>query len=221
MSEMDVNALATRLRDLLSNRQPVMDEEDDGRGPPRSVPYHRFRQELDARKAMDAHLAEMTEQLEALQQGYQSQLEAMREQMATEVKSLQQAHNEDIQLIEAGFDDQLGRQTLRSVWNGMPKGERGDSISGWWAGQLEAHKAHVADPEAVAAPAVMRLRPLTPYLPTIEPPKAEEPPAPQQDVWGRPPAPPAARQTQSLESVPVDQGMDAFYSGLRQLSGQG
>ncbi len=25
MSEMDVNALATRLRDLLSNRQPVMD----------------------------------------------------------------------------------------------------------------------------------------------------------------------------------------------------
>ena len=214
----DVDGLATRLLELLSKRQPVTEPDEDGRGPPRSVPYHRFKQELDARKAQDAEMAEMMEQIQQLQTGYQSQVAQMREDAATQVKALGLRHAEDIALMDGGLTDKLGRQTLRNVWETLPQSSRGKSASEWWSGQLEAHRAHMADPEAVAAPPVMGLKPLTPYLPAVEPPpQPETPPSNGADVWGRPPAPPSARRSNSIESVPTDQGMEAFYAGLRNL----
>ena len=214
----DVDGLATRLLELLGKRQPVVEPDDDGRGPPRSVPYHRFKQELDARKAQDAQMAEMAEQIQQLQAGYQSQLTQLQEDAAGQVKALGLRHAEDIALMDGGLTDKLGRQTLRNVWETLPQSSRGKSASEWWSGQLEAHRAHIADPEAVAARDVMGLRPLTPYLPAVEPPPQPETPATNgADVWGRPPAPPTARQAHSIESVPTDQGMEAFYAGLRNL----
>jgi hypothetical protein len=214
----DVDGLATRLLELLGKRQPVVEPDDDGRGPPRSVPYHRFRQELEARKAQDAQMAEMMEQIQQLQTGYQSRVTQMQEDAATQVKALGLRHAEDIALMDGGLTDKLGRQTLRNVWETLPQSSRGKSASEWWSGQLDAHRAHMADPEAVAAPDVMGLRPLTPYLPAVEPPPQAETPATNgADAWGRPPAPPTARQSHSIESVPTDQGMEAFYAGLRSL----
>ena len=216
----DMDGLAARLMEMLGQRQAVAEPDDDGRGPPRSVPYHRFRQELDARKAQNARMAEMEAQVQQLQAGYQSQIAQMQEDAASQVKALGLRHSEDIALMDHGLTDKLGRQTLRNVWDTLPQSSRGKSAADWWAGQLDAHRAHMADPEAVAAPDVMGLRPLTPYLPAMEAPAPPETPAPSSaDAWGRPPAPPSARQSHSIESVPVDQGMDAFIAGLRTLGG--
>lgn len=89
----------------------------------------------------------------------------VQEAAAKEVERITRTHAEDMTLHEAGLTDPLGRRTLRQAWEGVAKAERGDSPVAWWAQQVEAHKAHVADP-AKPAPAVPR--PLTVYLPQVE-----------------------------------------------------
>ena len=195
------------------------DDGDEGRGPPRSVPYHRFREERDARKALASELGDLGAQVEALRGGYDASLAKLREDTAGEVTGIQARHNEDIGLIGAGFRDPLDRQTLRTAFEAQPKSTRGKNAGEWWDAQTVAHAAHIADPETIAAPSIPR--PLTPYLPAPEaaPVAAAEPASNGWGSVGGPPPGPGRREPQSVDSVPVDQGMGAFFAGLRGLSG--
>jgi len=184
------------------------------------VPVDRLRREIDARKALETSLAEMRSQVEQLQQGYTQAAGVLREQAAGQVKELGLRHQEDLAMVDLGLTDGLGRQTLRAAWDGAPKDVRGKSPAEWWQGQVAAHRAHQADPEKAAAPVVPK--PLQPYLPA-----PEQQPAQQRAVWQQPAvqqraappgAPGPAKVGGGLDTVPIDQGMESFFQGLRSIS---
>jgi hypothetical protein len=218
MSEasLDVESLASKLAAALGRKRPaVSEEDDDGRGPPRTVPYHRFKAELEARKALQAEVVSIKGMVEDLQKGHATQLEEVKAAAAEGVTKIQARHAEDMGLMEAGFRSSTDRQALRMVWDGLPKSERGKSPGEWWGTVVEAHKAHQADPEKAAAPKVAT--PLTPYLPAPEA-KTKPPPGGGNrggNGWGGPPAGPSQRTGgDGIESAPVDQGLDAFLAAL-------
>ena len=213
----DMSELVNRLSAALGRQRPVVDadSDDDGRGPPRSVPYHRFRTELEARKSLAAELESIKGMVEELKAGHAAALESVRTSAAESVTALQAQHAEDLGLMEAGFKSSTDRKTLRMVWEDLPKAERGKTPGDWWRSVTEAHAAHIADPEAAPAPKVAT--PLTPYLPQAEAPKPQPRRAaqPAAESWMGPPAGPSQRTVSDpIGSAPVDQGLDAFLAAL-------
>lgn len=200
-----------------NGRAPDLDDDDlDGRGPPSKVPYHRFREERQARQRLEAALQEVQGQVEQLEAGYKAQLTELQEQAADQVKRIGQRHQEDITLIDAGLTDAVGRKTLRSVWEDLPKDARGKSAAEWWTGVLAQHKAHGEDSKANAAPDVPR--PLSPYLPQAGGESKRD--TATGTGWpgsGGPPGGPEKREPMSVDSVPIDQGFDTFIQGLQRL----
>jgi len=219
--KIDVESLAKKLMEMLGKHKPAgdLDDDGDGRGPPRSVPYHRLVEERAARKAADTALADLATQVAALQQGYDQRLAKVREDVAGEVKTIGQRHLEDLALVDAGMTDHLGRQTLRVAWDAAPKESRGKSPVEWWATITAAQQAHLADPEKAKAPEVPR--PLQPYLPApAAEMKQERRQEQQQSAWGAKPgaaSAPGKTTARGVDDIPVDQGMDAFFAGLRKL----
>ena len=212
----DMSELVNRLSAALGRQRPVVDadSDDDGRGPPRSVPYHRFRTELEARKSLAAELESIKGMVEELKSGHAAALESVRTSAAESVTALQAQHAEDLGLMEAGFKSSTDRKTLRMVWEDLPKTERGKTPGDWWRSVIEAHAAHIADPEAAPVPKVAT--PLTPYLPKSEAPKpAQRATQPAAQNWMGPPAGPSQRTVSDpIGSAPVDQGLDAFLAAL-------
>ena len=186
---------------------------DDGRRP-RSVPYDRLQREIDKRRAAESALSDLGGQVEGLMAARTAELATFRESTATELKRIQGGHNEDLALVDLGVTDPLGRTAVRSAWSTLPKDGRGKSPSEWWGGLSEAHKAHAADSEQ-PAPKVPRT--LAAYLPQVDTSGGGKGGA-QTQARKPPPGGPGKRQIKGVDGVPIDQGMDAFFAGLRGLS---
>lgn len=205
-------SLADRLAQALGrNSAPADDDADDYGRRPRSVPYDRLQREIDKRRQLEADLADLGARFEQLQTGYQGRIGELQASTAEQLKAIGTRHAEDIALIDAGLTDAMGRQVVRQAWESMPKEGRSKSPAAWWQSTLEAHAAHLADPEQAAAPNVPR--PLTPYLPAPEP--APEPQANRRGSML--PREPRPREAASLDSLPTDD-VAGFLAGLRRMS---
>jgi len=156
--------ILAKLRGASKSSEDLDDDPDLDSGKRGYVRVDRLRREIDRRKALEQQLAEVVPQVEGLKGG----LAKLREDTAADLGRVTARHAEDIELIDLGMTDAIGRSALRAAWGGMPKADRGKSASEWWGGQIEATKAHYADPEKAEAPTLPRA--LQPYLP----PKPEE-----------------------------------------------
>jgi len=214
--QIDPDSLAERITRSITSAMSRRsgDEGDDyeyqGRG---RVPYDRFRQQVDARKSLEAELTELRAQVEQLQTGYQSQLDQIKAETAEQMKTVAQRHQEDIRLVEHGIKDDLGRAALRQAWESQPKDARGKSPAEWWGQQVEALEAHRANPEE--APAVEVPRVLQGYLPSTPAPA----PAPSRGGPPRVDAGAAPRRAASVEdrlaSLPQDASIQDIMASLR------
>lgn len=192
------------------------DEDDDYSGPvSKSTFLERLGREREKRQRAESALSELSAQVEQLQAGYRSSLDALKTEAAESVKMIGLRHTEDLQMVDLGVTDDLGRQTIRTAWDRLPKDTRGKSPAEWWSGQVEAQRAHLADPKAATAPEVPKA--LAAYLPAA-PATGDNGAGGQPRGAGGPPGGPAKGAGFSLDDIPTDQGFDAFLSGLRQKS---
>lgn len=214
--QIDPDSLAERItRSITSamgrrNSDDGDDYEYSGRG---RVPYDRFRQVVDARKGLEAELSELRAQVEQLQQGYKSQLDAIKSETADQMKQVAQRHQEDLRLVEHGIKDDLGRAALRQAWESQPKDQRGKSPAEWWGQQVEALNKHRENPDE--APAVEVPRVLQGYLPAAPAPA----PAPARGGPPRVDKGAAPRRSASVEDrlagLPKDAGIEDIVASLR------
>ena len=157
----DFDGFIAKLGRILE-RQPKggdLDDDDGGRG--RSVDYARFFKANQRRKAAEEALQTMQAEVEALRLGATAEVERIKAAAADQAVKLQGRHQIDLGLVDAGFDAD-GRDALRAYWSRVPEADRGGSPLEWWGGQVEAVKAHRADPQG-DAPRLPRT--LAPYLP--------------------------------------------------------
>ncbi len=110
--------------------------------------------------------------MELQKKAHKAELKRAREEYAADLGRRESAHAEDIKLRDLGLDDD-GRAEVQRQWSRQPDEGRPGSPSEFWAGLLEANKAHQADPENTEAPAVPKTLAL--YLPQPDPPKQDEP----------------------------------------------
>ena len=193
-----------------SNDDDYDDPDDYGSG---KIPRHRLQREIDKRRAAEAALQELAGKVDQLEQGYRSQVDQMQATTAEQVSTIGKRHAEDLALVDAGITDVLGRSAVRTAWEKLPTAARGKSAADWWRGSVQALEAHRADPEShPAAPEIPRT--LAGYVPQVS--------AAAPETNGTPKGPPSAlgpAQIPGLDSVPTDQGMDAYLAGLRSLEG--
>jgi hypothetical protein len=216
----DYDGLAARITKALrggGSRDDDFDDDDEPRG--RRVPYDRFRRVNEENRQLREALEGLGGELNSLKEAQAQQFKELQEQAAQQVSAVRLQHDQDLELVEAGLSDKLGRQVLRQAWESAPKGQRGASPVDFWKQTIEAHKAHHADPENVAAPSVAR--PLTPYLPVIEsPPDAGKGGSVNKQQLGSrggpPPQGPGKRQPADISAVSTD-SVEGFLSGLRAL----
>ena len=216
MGDIDTDGLSRSIlagltKHLRGSKEDDYDDPDDyGNG---KIPRHRLQREIDKRRAAEAALQELAGKVDQLEQGYRSQVEQMQTATADQVSTIGKRHAEDLALVDAGITDVLGRQAVRTAWEKLPKDARGKSAADWWRGSVQALEAHRADPEShPAAPEIPRT--LAGYVPQV----SEAAP----ETNGTPKGPPSAlgpAQIPGLDSVPPDQGMDAYLAGLRSLEG--
>ena len=202
----DLDGFAAKLLAAVSRARPAGGDDDDNTSGGK-VPVERLRREIDKRKAMEAQLADIGEQVKGLQTNYAAEMERFKTGTADEVKRISMLHAEDLGLVDQGLTDPLGRQALRMAWEAAPKDARGKSPAEWWQGITAAQAAHMADPKAnPAAPAIPRV--LSAYLPApaADPPKA----APKGT-----PAGPGKPQANGLDTFDPAAGVDAFFASLR------
>lgn len=207
----DADGLAGKIAAALRGMGGSSGDDEDYGSRPRSVPYDRLQREIDLRKRAEAALAELQPQVEALAQAHEGALGKVREDTAAELKRIQGIHREDLLLVDAGVTDPLGRQAVRTAWANMDKEGRGKSAAEWFGGLVEAHKAHTADPDKVEAPQIPRT--LQAYLPTGE--AFGQALSGQQQRRRQPVTGPERRSSAGVDGIPIDQGMDAFFAGLR------
>ena len=160
-AEAIAKAVADALARLERSRGPDDDEQTNGQ----AVPYHKFARANDRAKAAEEALAALGSQVQEYQTSIEARQTAQQEALAQKVGSLQARHVDDLALVDLGFTDPQGRDALRAFWGGLEEGARGDTPAAYWAAQVEAHKAHAADPEKVEAPTVPRT--LAGYLPAL------------------------------------------------------
>lgn len=165
------------------------DGEDEGTGKG-NVPYHRYFEVNQKRKAAEAALADLRSQHEAFVAESNAKTEALRTEAADQVKALALQHQDDLGLVEAGFKDPIGRKVVRELISQLPKEERPKTSAEYVKSILDARSAHLADPEKVAAPNISPA--LVGYLPAPDatPQKGPTPkPAPKIEGGSRPPRP--------------------------------
>lgn len=188
-------------------------ELDDEFGGASKVPMHRFRQVIAERNQARQDLEEISGQLTQLQQGYQQQVDALKAEAADQVKGIGQRHAEDLELVDLGLRDPLGRKALRDAWEAQPKDARGKSAVDWWKSTLEARQAHAADPEKAAAPDIPRV--LSGYVPALEDGKAGGAGARSPNT-GKPPGGPAPRTGVNVADIKPDVGLSGLLGALRE-----
>ena len=214
MSDIDMDDRASKLMAKLRGVRPTEDDDDIDDGRRGKVPYERLVSSRAEVRALKAQLAEMGEGLAAVKTGYQAKLAELQTATADQVRGIASGHAEDLQLVDLGLSDPLGRSALRQAWEAAPRDVRGKNAVDWWSSTLTARAAHFSDPETVAAPVVPTV--LSGYLPA--PPAPPEAPASEsRSTIAGPPTAPARREARGLDSVPMDQGFDAFLSGLKDL----
>ena len=215
MAEVDVDSLVSKIMSGLKRRRVPDDDgdgfDDDGARGAGHGANARIRQLVREKKALVEEITAFEGQISELAAAYAGNLDDFRSQTAEQIKSIGLGHAEDLALVDHGITDQLGRQTVRAAWDRAPKDSRGKSPTAWWDSQVAAHKAHVADPDTVEAPTIARA--LTPYLPTVEPPK---PPADEGRRQFTPPQtlPSKPNGAGSPEFPPLDAGMDGLMGHL-------
>lgn len=222
-TDIDIDALSdgilAKLKKSLGRRGGDDDFDDlDSSGSGR-VPMHRFRQVVAERNEARAALEEMSNQVAQLKQGYEQKLQAFQAETADEVKAIGQRHAEDLQLVDLGLRDPLGRKALRDAWSAQPKESRGKSPIEWWQGTLEARKAHAADPEKAAAPTIPTV--LSGYLPQLEDAAGGKGGGGQSQGSGgpggrTPPKGPSARVPTEIGDIKPDVGIAGLVATLRQ-----
>lgn len=166
MTEENPDTLAERVSRAVSSalsRHSDTDDGDDYGSSRGRVPYDRFRSAIEQRNQAREELAELSRQVETLQEAYENQLDGLRTTTASEVAALASRHQEDLLLVDAGIRDDLGRGAVRQAWEAQPEEARGKSAAEWWKKTLEAHAAHVANPDE--APKVDIPRILLGYMP--------------------------------------------------------
>jgi len=210
----DETGILSRLDKLLRGRESTSSDDDDIDLGPSRVPVERLRREIDKRRALEGQLTELRQQVEALGAGHKTALDGIKAETAGQLKAIGQAHAEDLALVDLGLSDPIGRKTLREVYGAIPQESRPKSPVDFWRSQVEAQRAHLADPKQATAPEVHRT--MTPYLPAAPAAAAQQrPPAAPPSIPGAPAGP------MDLSAIPLDQGMDAFLTGLRGLANPG
>lgn len=96
----------------------------------------------------------------------QAERERIAAEHAQEIARIRAVGLEDVALSDLGVRDDLGRDTVRAAWQRLPETDRGESAAQWWSQQVDAVKAHAADPKAHKAPEVPLA--LQPYLRMME-----------------------------------------------------
>jgi hypothetical protein len=214
-----VDALSESLATRVAKRLGLSSGGDGGGGdgdgggygrPPQMVPYDRLQRALDANKALKGDLVDLQASLGTLSDGYKATLGRVREETAANLRGIGQRHQEDIALIDAGLTDSSGRRALRNEWDDLPKDSRGKTPADWWQGQLDAHKAHAADPELAQPPKLPRT--LAGYLPQVD--------AGGKGTGGkietRNPRSSTKREQTTLDSLP-DDDLGEYLAGLRKM----
>lgn len=153
------DGLLQRLEALLGRIPAVQDE--GGKGP---VAYERFFEVNQSRKAAVEGLEALRAEVATLKQSHAAELEALKVEAAKGVASLQARHGRDLELRDLGLDGD-GRAEVTRQWERLPEQGRPESPAAMWSGLIEAHQAHLADPEK-EAPQVPRT--LSAYLPQPE-----------------------------------------------------
>ncbi len=158
-----LEALAAKVDTLLKRvpaPEPAAGDMDDFR--PGSAEW-RIRQLLKVNQTLREELAGLAP---AAQQAVEERVATVQQEAAAAVTAVQQRSHVDVALVQAGLNDEHGREALRTYWMGLPKEGRGKDPAAWWGQQVEAMAAHLADPEKVEAPAVPRT--LLGYIPEAE-----------------------------------------------------
>ncbi len=182
MPDLDATTLLQQILDRIKGHEPDANHDRDRE----QIPRWRLNEEAAKRKTAEDALV-------ALDAAHKAEIKRLREDASGQVARLATQHQEDLALVDRGISDPLGRSAVRMAWDQQPAEARGKSPIEWWDQQIGAHKAHLADPEKAAAPAVPRA--LAPYLPT---PAAE--PAPAQ-------ATPPERGVRRAAALSTDRGV--------------
>jgi len=225
--DLDLDSLADKILGRLRRAKPPENDDDYEEEPVRGRDAQaRIRQLVSERRALQNELGEIKAQVEQLQSAHQTALDDLRSHAAEQVTQIRQRHDEDLSLVDLGVTDPLGRDAIRGAWQAAPKDAKGKGPVDWWQSLTEAHKAHAQAPDEAQAPSVPRL--LTPYLPEIQAADTTQGNAGASGASGaaqgaatatfRTPTSPNRAAARGIESVPLDQGIDAFLSGLRNLT---
>jgi len=166
----DFDGFLAKFTQLLDRTPKGDDLDDEGGGSGQTVPYRQFFKANQRRKAAEEALQAMRGEFDTLRTNAAAEVDRIKAAAADQATQLQGRHQIDLGLVDAGLDGP-GRTALRAHRNSLPEDARGDSALAWWQSQVEAVKAHRADPKAAEAPALPRT--LSPYLP--EPSKAPPP----------------------------------------------
>ena len=159
----DAAGILAKLEAILGRvKPPVDDDEEPTSG---KVPYARFFEANQRAKAAHEALLALKPEVESLRNAQSAAIEAHKSTLAAEVAKMGARNQEDLALRDLGFDGD-GRDAVRTAWSRLPETARGKSVPEWWQGQVEAVKAHRADPEKAAKPALPKT--LEPYLPVVE-----------------------------------------------------
>lgn len=186
----------------MSNSDDIAHEEARG-----TVPYSRLAQVISERNALRSQIGEFESQVAQLQQGYASQLDALKAQAAEQVKTIAANHQQDLSLVEHGIRDPLGRQVVRQAWEQAPRDARGKSPAEWWGQQVKALEAHRADPDSAPAPEIPRA--LLGYVTPTDAPAVTSAPALNVDAGARP------RTVKGIGDIDVsNMGMTDFLAAL-------
>lgn len=161
----DFTGALSRIEALLARLGGKSDDgdEDDEPRAGGKVPYEKFFKVNQQKKAAEEAAKAAKNEVEALRAAAAAELKQVREASAAQVARLAAESEENLGLVaEHGFD-RAGVRTVRDAYGRLSEDARKESLGDWWKKQVEAHKAHLADPEKAPAPSIER--PLTVYLP--------------------------------------------------------
>lgn len=236
MPDIDADTLAEKLFAKFRGASRPLDDDHmdlDGASDNARVPVSRLRSVTADNKRLREQLAELQGEVEKVKGAYQQRAEAAekaaqkaaekaREEAAAQVTAIAQGHAEDLELVDLGFKDPLGRNAVRDAWGRLPEPQRGASPIDWLRQQVaaaEARAAYLADPKAdpAKAPAPPALpRTVAAYLP--EPAKVET--AKTETATRRAPAArvdeSARNEAPDIRNFDPSLGVNAFLATLRE-----
>lgn len=235
MADFDPDSFADKLLAAIKrDRRPSADEDDDfdprdeARG---RVPYTRFQAKAAEVKALRDRLAELEadfvkyrtakdDQIKALSDAQAKAIKDAKDVAAADVTRIAQGHAEDLDLVDAGLRDALGRKAARDAYSMLAEKDRPATVVDFVRNITNGIKARAeyladakADPEK--APAMPQIPPtMVGYF------KQEPPAAPPAKPGARPPnvdtgVRSGPRKT-ALDMVPdKDTSFADFFAALR------